>query len=106
MVSAAVIPLSKQRSQALIEGGIAAPRLDAAIPPVSGGSVDGERSRDGDVVRRRGVLVQLEDIGPRLHGRRSGRVYVALTLTERRDREPDGHRLGLAGVQRHSGEAD
>ena len=51
----------------------AAPRF----PRVSG---DGEGRGLGDVVRRRVVLVQLDDVRTRFHGRRSGRIDVAKRL--------------------------
>jgi enoyl-CoA hydratase/carnithine racemase len=50
-------------------------------------SVDGEWCRRGDVVRRRVVLVQLDDIATWLDSRWSGRGDVSLRLAERGDRE-------------------
>src|SRR3954447_12190496 len=50
-------------------------------------SVDRERRADCHVVRRRGVLVQLADIGAAFHRRWSGRVDVSLALGQRGDGE-------------------
>src|SRR3954454_1170826 len=69
-------------------------------------SVDGERRRRGDGVRRRDVAVQLDDVAARLDRGWPGRVDVPLRLTQRGDGEGDGDALGLAGVQRDPGEPD
>src|ERR671934_1728105 len=60
------------------------------------GSVDGERSRHGDVVWGGVVLVQLDDVATWLHLWRSGRIDISLRLGQRGDREIDVHGLGLA----------
>ena len=57
---------------------IAAPGLARRFPRRR--SVDGERRRDGDVVRSGVVLVQLDDVRTRLHLRRAGRVDITLRL--------------------------